>query len=276
MSGHGARRRVRRVPRRRGRSRPPRWRCWCRSAYLRREQLEAPEYFALMLFSALGMVMMTTANDLIVVFLALEVLSIPLYVLAAFDRRRLSVAGSRHQVLRARRVLVGDLPVRHRARVRRHRHHLAHRHRAVPRARTRCSKRARCWPGSRCCSSVSASRWRRCRSTCGRPTCTRARPRRSPRSWPSATKAAAFAALLRVFRSRSRSTATDWRPVVWVLAVLTLVGRQHRRGAPDRRQATARVLVDRARRLRAHGRSRPPRPRAARRRSSTCSCTRSW
>ena len=33
---------------------------------------------------------MTTANDLIVVFLALEVLSIPLYVLAAFDRRRTS------------------------------------------------------------------------------------------------------------------------------------------------------------------------------------------
>ena len=43
---------------------------------------------ALMLFSATGMVIMTTANDLIVVFLALEVLSIPLYVLAAFDRRR--------------------------------------------------------------------------------------------------------------------------------------------------------------------------------------------
>jgi NADH-quinone oxidoreductase subunit N len=59
-------------------------------SYLRREQLEAPEYYALMLLSAAGMVIMTTANDLIVVFLALEVLSIPLYVLAAFDRRRLT------------------------------------------------------------------------------------------------------------------------------------------------------------------------------------------
>ena len=61
----------------------------------RREQLEAPEYLALLLFSAAGMLVMTTANDLIVVFLALEILSIPLYVLAAFDRRRARVAGSR-------------------------------------------------------------------------------------------------------------------------------------------------------------------------------------
>ena len=47
--------------------------------------------------------MMTTANDLIVVFLALEILSIPLYVLAAFDRRRLSSqeAGIKYFVLGA-------------------------------------------------------------------------------------------------------------------------------------------------------------------------------
>ncbi len=60
------------------------------ASYLERENLEAPEYYALMLLSAAGMLAMTTANDRIVVFLALEVLSIPLYVLAAFDRRRLS------------------------------------------------------------------------------------------------------------------------------------------------------------------------------------------
>ncbi|MBM3671565.1 MAG: NADH-quinone oxidoreductase subunit N [Actinobacteria bacterium] len=60
------------------------------ASYLEREELEAPEYYALMLLSAAGMLTMTTANDLIVVFVALELLSIPLYVLAAFDRRRLS------------------------------------------------------------------------------------------------------------------------------------------------------------------------------------------
>jgi NADH-quinone oxidoreductase subunit N len=58
------------------------------AGYLRRERLEATEYYALMLCSATGMMMMASANDLIVVFLALEILSIALYVLAAFDRRR--------------------------------------------------------------------------------------------------------------------------------------------------------------------------------------------
>ena len=52
---------------------------------------------------ASGMLAMTTANDLIVVFVALELLSIPLYVLAAFDRRRLSSqeAGIKYFVLGA-------------------------------------------------------------------------------------------------------------------------------------------------------------------------------
>ena len=87
-----------------------------------RERLEAPEYFALMLFSATGMLLMASANDLIIVFLALEILSIPLYVLAAFDRRRLTSqeAGLKYFVLGV--VLVGGLPLRHRARLRRDRH----------------------------------------------------------------------------------------------------------------------------------------------------------
>jgi NADH-quinone oxidoreductase subunit N len=58
------------------------------SSYLKREHLEGPEYFALMLCSATGMMLMTSANDLITVFLALEILSIALYVLVAFDRTR--------------------------------------------------------------------------------------------------------------------------------------------------------------------------------------------
>jgi NADH-quinone oxidoreductase subunit N len=60
------------------------------AGYLEREQLEGPEYYALMLCSATGMMLMASANDLIIVFLALEILSIALYVLAAFDRRRLT------------------------------------------------------------------------------------------------------------------------------------------------------------------------------------------
>jgi NADH-quinone oxidoreductase subunit N len=69
--------------------------------YLRREGLEGAECHALLLLSASGMLLMTSANDLIVVFLALEILSIALYVLAAFDRRRLESqeAGLKYFVL---------------------------------------------------------------------------------------------------------------------------------------------------------------------------------
>lgn len=54
--------------------------------YIKRMNLERGEYYTLMLFSISGMMLMAQAADLIVVFLALELLSIPLYVLAAFDR----------------------------------------------------------------------------------------------------------------------------------------------------------------------------------------------
>ncbi len=52
--------------------------------YLRRLDIESGEYYTLLLFSLSGMLLMASAGDLIVVFLAVELLSIPLYVLAAF------------------------------------------------------------------------------------------------------------------------------------------------------------------------------------------------
>ena len=54
--------------------------------YVRRMGIERGEYYTLLLFSACGMMLMAQAADLIIVFLALELLSIPLYVLAAFAR----------------------------------------------------------------------------------------------------------------------------------------------------------------------------------------------
>ena len=57
--------------------------------YLKRMGIERGEYYVLMLFSISGMLLMAQASDLIVVFLALELLSIPLYVLAAFARPRI-------------------------------------------------------------------------------------------------------------------------------------------------------------------------------------------
>lgn len=56
--------------------------------WLKRTGLERAEYYTLLLFSISGMMLMAHAYDLIIVFLALELLSIPLYILAGFYRDR--------------------------------------------------------------------------------------------------------------------------------------------------------------------------------------------
>ena len=54
--------------------------------YLRRMHMERGEYYALMLFTVAGMLLMSLAGDLILVFLAIELLSLPLYVMSGFAR----------------------------------------------------------------------------------------------------------------------------------------------------------------------------------------------
>ncbi|MGB0114825.1 MAG: NADH-quinone oxidoreductase subunit N [Ilumatobacteraceae bacterium] len=56
-------------------------------AYLRGTPNEGPEIYALYLVAAIGGIVMASANDLIVLFLGLETLSLALYVLAASNRR---------------------------------------------------------------------------------------------------------------------------------------------------------------------------------------------
>ena len=56
--------------------------------YLQQEGIIGPEYHALALLAVSGAMLMASANDLIVIFLALEIMSIPLYILAGLDRRR--------------------------------------------------------------------------------------------------------------------------------------------------------------------------------------------
>ncbi len=52
-------------------------------------QIHRGEYYVLLLFSISGMMLMGAAGDLIVIFLALELLSIPLYIMAGMDYNRL-------------------------------------------------------------------------------------------------------------------------------------------------------------------------------------------
>ncbi len=56
--------------------------------YLDKTRLSQGEFYLLVLFSISGMMLMGMSNDLIMVFLALELLSIPLYILSGYDRKR--------------------------------------------------------------------------------------------------------------------------------------------------------------------------------------------
>lgn len=69
--------------------------------YLRREGLDGPELYVLLLLSASGGVVMAAANDLIVLFLGLEILSLAVYTLAAMHLRRVTSqeAGLKYFVL---------------------------------------------------------------------------------------------------------------------------------------------------------------------------------
>jgi NADH-quinone oxidoreductase subunit N len=58
--------------------------------YLRRSGVQSGEYYALVLFAAGGMMLLPSAGDLIVVFLALELMSLSLYVLAGLFKTRLA------------------------------------------------------------------------------------------------------------------------------------------------------------------------------------------
>src|SRR5262245_54767467 len=56
--------------------------------YLRREGLDGVEAYALMLLAGTGAMLMAVSGGLIMLFLGLEIMSIALYVMAAFHRRR--------------------------------------------------------------------------------------------------------------------------------------------------------------------------------------------
>jgi NADH-quinone oxidoreductase subunit N len=191
-------------------------------AYLKREGLDGPEYLALMLFSSLGMVIMTTANDLIVVFLALEILSIPLYVLAAFDRRRLSSqeAGIKYFVLGAFSSAIFLYGIA-----------LVYGATGTTSlsgifeflARNTLFDSGTLLAGMMLLlvglgfkvAAVPFHTWT--------PDVYQGAPTPVTAFMASATKAAGFAALLRVFLTAFPLYRADWRPVGWALAVLTLL-----------------------------------------------------
>lgn len=65
------------------------WTVWVSLNYIRDRGIERAEYYALLLFSTCGILLMAQATNLVMVFVGLELLSIPLYVLAGFARPQL-------------------------------------------------------------------------------------------------------------------------------------------------------------------------------------------
>jgi NADH-quinone oxidoreductase subunit N len=57
--------------------------------YVKRTRINHGEYYALMLAATLGMIVMAASNDLITIFLGLELMSLALYVLVGFRRNHL-------------------------------------------------------------------------------------------------------------------------------------------------------------------------------------------
>lgn len=63
--------------------------CLLSIGYLAELRIQHGEYYALLLLATAGMMLLVSATDLVMVFLGIEIMSIPIYVLAGFDRRRL-------------------------------------------------------------------------------------------------------------------------------------------------------------------------------------------
>src|SRR5213079_3252338 len=58
--------------------------------YLDQQNIRTGEYYGLILFGTVGMVLMSSATELVLIFIALEISSIATYVLAGYRRRNAS------------------------------------------------------------------------------------------------------------------------------------------------------------------------------------------
>ena len=191
---------------------------------LRRTGEDAPEVYALYLVVGAGAVVMGAANDLIVLFLGLETLSLGLYVLAASDRRRASsqesglkyfVLGSFSSafLLYGIALLYGGTGSTNISRIVDHFQQSI----SVPR------EDALVLAGVALLvvglgfkvAAVPFHVWT--------PDVYQGAPSPVTGLMASVGKAAAFAAMLRVLVVALPFHRDDWRPVIWVLAVLSLV-----------------------------------------------------
>jgi NADH-quinone oxidoreductase subunit N len=190
--------------------------------YLRRENLDAPEFFVLLLLSASGGQLMAAANDLIVLFLGLEILSISLYVLAGFHSRRAESqeAAMKYFVLGAfsSAFLLYGIALVYGATGSTQLPEIAEYLRAnvLPSSGLLLAGIALIIVGFGFkTASVPFHMWT--------PDVYQGAPSPVTGFMAAASKAAAFAGLLRVLFSTFTLYRLDWQPIIWGLAVVTLL-----------------------------------------------------
>jgi NADH-quinone oxidoreductase subunit N len=190
--------------------------------FLVREQIEGPEYHVLALLAGAGAMLMASANDLILIFVALEVMSIPLYILAGMDlrRRESGEAAMKYFVLGAfsSAVFVYGIALVYGATGSTN----------LPQIAAYLSANVVTSNGVLLgglglllvgfgfkVSAVPFHMWT--------PDVYQGAPTPATGFMTALAKAGGFAALLRVFFSTFGTLRTDWQPVLWVMAILTLL-----------------------------------------------------
>jgi NADH-quinone oxidoreductase subunit N len=190
-------------------------------SYLRREGLDGPEFYVLALLSGSGAMIMAAANDLIVIFLGLETLSIALYVLAGYHRRRLESgeAAMKYFILGAfsSAIFLYGIALVYGATGSTRLDQIAtflsqyHLTNGVLLAGVALMLVGLGFK----VAAVPFHTWT--------PDVYQGSPTPATGFMAAVAKAAGFAGLIRILLSAFPTLATDWRPAIWALAVLTLL-----------------------------------------------------
>ena len=193
-------------------------------SYLSREGGDGPELHALLLTATLGGVVMAASNDFIVLFLGLEVLSLSLYLLAASNRRReqSQEAGLKYFVLGGFSsafflygiaLVYGATGTTNIGRV----------STAISSNVMVAGKESLLLVGVGLLVVGLAFKVAAVPFQVWTPDVYEGSPSPVTAFMASAGKIAAFGAMLRVLVTGVESRVDDWRPVIWLLAILTVV-----------------------------------------------------
>ena len=161
------------------------------------------------------------ASDLVVVFLGLEVMSVAVYVLAGYDRRSAFSAEAALKYFLIGAFASGVPALRHRAGVRRHRHHQPGDGRGAVRRRARCPVMGALGLGLLLIgflfkvAAVPFHMWA--------PDVYDGAPTPVTGFMATGVKAAGFLALARLLFVTFPANAALWQPVLGILAILTMV-----------------------------------------------------